>query len=166
MVNPFDPRTILLAKHAQHVVLIHFPIALFITGVGLDLLSRGKRDSQFASAAYQPVHCCGDCNSRSFNGPARLAARSGWQEAQRSLALARHRGVNLHGAGNRVMVDPPADTQIGIVASPGFADSRRTTRGRRYRTHGTSRRLLKRGQSISYRPSGTQRNCTRLRNNF
>jgi len=52
MVNPFDPRTILLAKHAQHVVLIHFPIALFITGVGLDLLSRGKRTSQLASAAY------------------------------------------------------------------------------------------------------------------
>jgi uncharacterized membrane protein len=52
MVNPFDPRTILLAKHAQHVVLIHFPIALFIAGVGLDLLSRGKRDSHLASAAY------------------------------------------------------------------------------------------------------------------
>ena len=52
MVNPFDVRTILLAKHAQHVVLIHFPIALFITGVGLDLLSRGKRTSQLAGAAY------------------------------------------------------------------------------------------------------------------
>ena len=52
MVNPFDLRTILLAKHAQHVVLIHFPIALFITGVGLDLLSRGKCNSQLASAAY------------------------------------------------------------------------------------------------------------------
>jgi uncharacterized membrane protein len=52
MVNPFDLRTVLLAKHAQHVVLIHFPIALFITGVGLDLLSRGKRESQLASAAY------------------------------------------------------------------------------------------------------------------
>ena len=52
MVNPFDLRTVLLAKHAQHVVLIHFPIALFITGVGLDLLSRGKRHSQLASAAY------------------------------------------------------------------------------------------------------------------
>ena len=52
MVNPFDPRTILLAKHAQHVVLIHFPIALFITGVGLDVFSRGKRTSQLASAAY------------------------------------------------------------------------------------------------------------------
>jgi len=52
MVNPFDLRTILQTKHAQHVVLIHFPIALFITGVGLDLLSRGKRGSQLAGAAY------------------------------------------------------------------------------------------------------------------
>ena len=52
MVNPFDLRAILLAKHAQHVVLIHFPIALFMTGVGFDLLSRGKRDSQLATAAY------------------------------------------------------------------------------------------------------------------
>ena len=52
MVNPFDLRTILLAKHAQHVVPIHFPIALFMTGVGFDLLSRGKRDSQLATAAY------------------------------------------------------------------------------------------------------------------
>lgn len=52
MVNPFDWRTILLAKHAQHVVLIHFPIALYVMGVVLDLLSRGKRDSQLASAAY------------------------------------------------------------------------------------------------------------------
>jgi uncharacterized membrane protein len=52
MVNPFDLRTILLAKHAQHVAVIHFPIALFITGVGFDLLSRGRRDSQLATAAY------------------------------------------------------------------------------------------------------------------
>lgn len=52
MVNPFNLQTIVLARHAQHVVLIHFPIALFISGVGLDLLSRGKRDSQLASAAY------------------------------------------------------------------------------------------------------------------
>lgn len=36
MVNPFDPKTVLLAKHAQHVVLVHFPIALLITGVGFD----------------------------------------------------------------------------------------------------------------------------------
>ena len=30
MVNPFDLKTTLLAKHAQHVVLIHFPIGLFL----------------------------------------------------------------------------------------------------------------------------------------
>jgi uncharacterized membrane protein len=52
MVNPFDPRTVLLARHAQHVVLIHFPIALFVSGVVLDLLSRGKSGSKFATAAY------------------------------------------------------------------------------------------------------------------
>jgi uncharacterized membrane protein len=52
MVNPFDIKTIALAKHAQHVVLIHFPIALFISGVGLDLFSQGKRASQLAGAAY------------------------------------------------------------------------------------------------------------------
>jgi len=52
MVSPFDLRAIFLAKHAQHVVLIHFPIALFVAGVLFDLLSIGKRDSQLASAAY------------------------------------------------------------------------------------------------------------------
>lgn len=35
--NPFDLRTVLLARHAQHVVLIHFPIALYLAGVLLDL---------------------------------------------------------------------------------------------------------------------------------
>ncbi len=52
MVNPFQLREVLLAKHAQHVVLIHFPIALFVSGVLFDLLSRGRRDSQLSGAAY------------------------------------------------------------------------------------------------------------------
>jgi uncharacterized membrane protein len=52
IANPFDLRSIVLAKHAQHVVLIHFPIALFLTGVAFDLLSRGRRASQLAGAAY------------------------------------------------------------------------------------------------------------------
>jgi len=56
MMNPFDPRTVVLAKHAQHVVLIHFPIALFIAGVAFDLASGGQRASQLASAAY--VNLC------------------------------------------------------------------------------------------------------------
>ena len=51
-VHPFDWRTVLMAKHAQHVVLIHFPIALFLIGVLFDLLSRGKRTSHLAVAAY------------------------------------------------------------------------------------------------------------------
>lgn len=52
MVNPFDLRAVVLAKHAQHVVLVHFPIALFMAGVGLDLLSRGNRASRLSFAAY------------------------------------------------------------------------------------------------------------------
>ena len=40
MVNPFDLKTVFLAKHAQHVVLIHFPIALFITAVAFDLIAQ------------------------------------------------------------------------------------------------------------------------------
>ena len=57
MVNPFDWRTVLLAKHAQHVVVIHFPIALFISGVGFDLFARGKRARLLAWAAYLNLSC-------------------------------------------------------------------------------------------------------------
>ena len=38
-MRPFDPRTILFARHAQHVVLVHFPIALFLTGVFCDVVA-------------------------------------------------------------------------------------------------------------------------------
>jgi uncharacterized membrane protein len=38
-LHPFDLKAALLAKHAQHVVLIHFPIALFIAGVTFDFLA-------------------------------------------------------------------------------------------------------------------------------
>jgi uncharacterized membrane protein len=51
-VNPFDIKTILLAKHAQHVVLIHFPIALFIAGVGLDLIAQKTKRQGLQDAAY------------------------------------------------------------------------------------------------------------------
>jgi uncharacterized membrane protein len=50
-VNPFDPRTALFAKHAQHVVLIHFPIALFITGVAFDVTAEWTRRQQLAVVA-------------------------------------------------------------------------------------------------------------------
>src|SRR5580704_8607900 len=51
-MHPFDVKTIILAKHAQHVVLIHFPIALFITGVFFDFLAQWKRQRLLAAAAY------------------------------------------------------------------------------------------------------------------
>ena len=52
MANPFDPKTALLAKHAQHVVLIHFPIALFLTGVAFDLVAQWTRRRGLEAAAY------------------------------------------------------------------------------------------------------------------
>jgi uncharacterized membrane protein len=52
MLNPFDPQAALLAKHAQHVVLIHFPIALFITGVAFDFIAQWSRRRGLAEAAY------------------------------------------------------------------------------------------------------------------
>jgi uncharacterized membrane protein len=51
-MNPFDLRAALLAKHAQHPVIIHFPIALFIISVGFDLLAIWKRDPAMVKAAY------------------------------------------------------------------------------------------------------------------
>lgn len=51
-MHPFDLKTILLEKHAQHVVLIHFPIALLMMGVAFDLLSRWKGAKSLADAAY------------------------------------------------------------------------------------------------------------------
>jgi len=42
-VNPFDIRTVILAKHAQHVVLIHFPMALFTAAVAFDYLGHSTK---------------------------------------------------------------------------------------------------------------------------
>ena len=50
--NPFDFRTVVFAKHAQHVVLIHFPIALLITAVAFDLIAHWTKRRSFADAAY------------------------------------------------------------------------------------------------------------------
>jgi uncharacterized membrane protein len=52
MANPFDLKTALLAKHAQHVVLIHFPIALFITAVVFDIIAQWTKRRSLAHAAY------------------------------------------------------------------------------------------------------------------
>jgi uncharacterized membrane protein len=51
-MHPFDIKNALLAKHAQHVVLIHFPIALFIIGVLFDFISQWTKQGRMAVAAY------------------------------------------------------------------------------------------------------------------
>jgi uncharacterized membrane protein len=50
--HPFDLKTVVLAKHAQHVVVIHFPIALFLTGVALDFAAQWTKKSALGVAAY------------------------------------------------------------------------------------------------------------------
>jgi uncharacterized membrane protein len=50
--NFFDPRKVLLAGHAQHPVIIHFPIALFIASVVLDLVALWRKKTILTTVAY------------------------------------------------------------------------------------------------------------------
>jgi uncharacterized membrane protein len=52
VVNPLDIKTVLLAKHAQHVVLIHFPIALFTAAVAFDFLALWTKNRALDAAVY------------------------------------------------------------------------------------------------------------------
>ena len=51
-MHPFDLKSVLLARHAQHVVLIHFPIALFLVSVVFDFASQWKRTITLATVVY------------------------------------------------------------------------------------------------------------------
>jgi uncharacterized membrane protein len=51
-LNLFDIKAVLFAKHAQHVVLIHFPIALFIVAALFDFLAQATKRSVLAAVAY------------------------------------------------------------------------------------------------------------------
>jgi uncharacterized membrane protein len=61
MTHLFDPRPVFLARHAQHVVLVHFPIALFLIGVLFDLVSRIKQDSRLATTAHVNLTAAAIC---------------------------------------------------------------------------------------------------------
>ena len=52
MSNPIDLKTLLLAKHAQHVVLIHFTIGLFIAAVVFDFIAQWTKRRSLADTAY------------------------------------------------------------------------------------------------------------------
>ena len=73
-MDPFDWRSVLLARHAQHVVLIHFPIAMFIVGVVFDLLAYRSRRYEFAAVAYYNLSV-----AAIFSLPAVLTGLIAWQ---------------------------------------------------------------------------------------
>ena len=50
--NPFDIKAALLAGHAQHPVLVHFPIALFIASAVFEVLALWRKQPIYASVAY------------------------------------------------------------------------------------------------------------------
>src|SRR5262249_24154423 len=50
--NPFDLKAALLAGHAQHPVIIHFPIALIIASAVFEALAVWRKQPVFASVAY------------------------------------------------------------------------------------------------------------------
>lgn len=51
-MHAFDLQHTLLAKHAQHIVLVHFPVALVCVALLFDLLELRLRDGNWAKAAY------------------------------------------------------------------------------------------------------------------
>src|ERR1700681_654612 len=54
-MNPFDLKSVLLAKHGQHVALVRFSIALIFVSVLFDLLSLRKQSLPLLRAAYYTV---------------------------------------------------------------------------------------------------------------
>ena len=50
--SPFDPRSLLFARYAQHVVLIHFPIALCLVSIVFDFLGQWTKKRVLAEVAY------------------------------------------------------------------------------------------------------------------
>jgi len=50
--SPFDPRSVLFAKHAQHIVLVHFPIGLCLTSVIFEVLGKWRANAALISASY------------------------------------------------------------------------------------------------------------------
>jgi len=87
-MNPFDWKSMVLAKHAQHVVLIHFPIALYLVAVGLDLLAhwfnkRGAEQVVYGNLTLAAL----------FTIPALITGVTAWQW---QLAGQRLKGIVLY----------------------------------------------------------------------
>ena len=81
--SPFDIKTVLLAKHAQHVVVIHFPIALCIAGVVFDVLGRWFKKQPLLAAAYYNL-----MGAALFTLPAVITGILAWRWALEGQRLA------------------------------------------------------------------------------
>ena len=74
-VNPFDIKTVLLAKHAQHVVLIHLPIAVFTVAVAFDYCAHWTNNRR-CQRRYISI-CCWRRFSRCQSWP-RVLSHGSW----------------------------------------------------------------------------------------
>jgi uncharacterized membrane protein len=81
-LNPFDLKRALLAKHAQHVVLVHFPIALCIVGIAFDVAALWKNRKAFADAAFYNLTI-----AAAFTIPVMATGILAWQFALEGQAL-------------------------------------------------------------------------------
>jgi uncharacterized membrane protein len=86
-MNPFDIKTVLLAKHAQHVVLIHFPIALFLVGAACDFVAHRTGNLAARAAARLNLVLAGI-----FTVPVLVTGVIAWQLA---LGGSRLKGILL-----------------------------------------------------------------------
>ena len=75
-MSAFDWKSVLLAKHAQHVVLIHFPIALFIAAVAFDVLAHRLQRRELPEVAYYNL-----LGAAIFAVPTVLTGLMAWQWA-------------------------------------------------------------------------------------
>jgi hypothetical protein len=109
--NPFDIRTVLLAKYAQHVVLIHFPIALFIAAAAFGYLAQWTKDRNLAAVAYFNLLLMAVSTVPVI--PTDLAAWQWALEGQKSeeiLLIAPTSGLPIKCPDLACILDPPART--------------------------------------------------------
>jgi hypothetical protein len=140
-VNPFDIKTVLLAKHAQHVALIHFPIALFIAAVAFDYLGQWTKNRTLAAAAYFNLLLAAISTV-----PVVASGLVAWQWALEGSKAKRHPvdasdlGMHIEYVDLAGVLDPLAGAASGkIIATVPATD--RSARGLDCGDNGTSRRI-------------------------
>jgi uncharacterized membrane protein len=87
-MHPFDLKAALLANHAQHVVLIHFPIPLFLVAFLFDVLAERLHRHELAEVAYYNL-----CVAAIFSVPTIATGLLAWQWA---LDGKRMKGILLY----------------------------------------------------------------------